>query len=407
MNRADVLWELLERADRHGPTPIHVTWHDVEAWEADTLEWLELLGLIREVSSAEMATCIECLDLHIERVHYRRLAGGELLALLPCPANGLVRLDPVSLRRWQIDLPAFAATVARSSLMGNWPREVMHQRCWQLSARDGGPTFLARGALWPDSPRVFAGALTFPRNSRLLHLSALSPSFKLANGDWYPLSQVFDAVELRLDFDSMDDSGDPAFELRRTGRFWVLRFEKGTASVPDRKGFSYLRILLAAPSRAFSALELASAYSGPGSSTQFVAEKEGLSVADGYGDEEVIDDEYRKQLQDHISQLNAKKNARGLSADEDKELNDLRQHLRAGTDLGGRSRRTPREGEKARVSVTNAISRALDEVSKVLPDMEKHLRIHITTGAAFCYEGDGVVSWSLPENDVVTSHVTS
>jgi hypothetical protein len=407
MNRVDVLWDLLERADWPGKTPGQVTWRDVDVWEHGTIEWLQGLGLIREVAAADVAACNECLDVHIERVHHRRRPGGELLASIPCPVNGEVRLDSDTLRRWQIDLPGFAAKLARDCLETGRVREVIHQRCWQLGVRDGKATFLVRGPLWPDAAVVFSGASTFPRNSRLLHLSQLSPSFKPNATEWYPLSQVFQTDDLRLDLDSIDDLEEPAFEMQRVGRIWILRFETGRAApVPDLKGFSYLRILLSAPGREFTALELASPGFGVNLRSKPSDALEELSPVDGFSTEQVMDTEYREQIQARISELAAKKNTRGLSGEDDQELKDLRQRLKAATSIDGRSRRTPREGERARVAITNAISRAIDETSKALPEMAAHLRAHIKTGSFFSYEGDEVVSWSLVEDSAVTSPVT-
>ena len=64
----------------------------------------------------------------------------------------------------------------------------------------------------------------------------------------------------------------------------------------------------------------------------------------------------------------------------------LARELAAAVGLGGRSRRTPSDAERARVNVTKAIKAALARIGEESPDLGRHLATTIRTGT-FCSYG--------------------
>ncbi|MGH9281609.1 MAG: hypothetical protein ACRD0S_01595, partial [Acidimicrobiales bacterium] len=69
--------------------------------------------------------------------------------------------------------------------------------------------------------------------------------------------------------------------------------------------------------------------------------------------------------------------------------------LSGGVGLGGRARRAGSSAEKARVTVTRRIRDAMARVEAAHPELGRHLRHSVRTGAFCAYDPVTPVSWEL------------
>jgi hypothetical protein len=184
-----------------------------------------------------------------------------------------------------------------------------------------------------------------------------------------------------------------AFSLRRDGELWEARFDRRTVRLHDRRGWHYLAVLIAAPSRPVAALDL---LSGAGSrSGNPIDEADGRTVDTGARADELLDAPARAAYRARIAELEAERDeAREWHDTErasrlDDELEFIVRELATATGLGGRSRRAPSPAERARVSVTRAIRNAIAALSAADPAMGRHLDAHVRTGGTCSFEPDG------------------
>ncbi len=120
-----------------------------------------------------------------------------------------------------------------------------------------------------------------------------------------------------------------------------------------------------------------------------------LTVSTGQADEDVVDKEARSQYQQRVGDLDSKKRSIGLSPVEERELGDLRQHLRAALKIGGKPREISGQAERARDNVSHALRRSFEAIVRVLPQMAQHLDKHIKSGSFCSYEPDEPMSWVI------------
>ncbi|SDP42431.1 ATP-binding protein [Lentzea jiangxiensis] len=157
-----------------------------------------------------------------------------------------------------------------------------------------------------------------------------------------------------------DDPSPGNWRLVRDGEDWLLTTDAEHARLRDRRGLHYLRTLLSAPGKEIPALALASGGSGlTAATTTPLLDKTALRA-------------YRTRL----AQL----------SEEDPEHAFIAGELRRATGLGGRSRASSSEAERARVNVTRTLISALDRMAVQAPLAAAHLRASIRTGLACRYD---------------------
>ncbi len=89
-----------------------------------------------------------------------------------------------------------------------------------------------------------------------------------------------------------------------------------------------------------------------------------------------------EQLRDEMQRFEARGRADRAEAARS-EVESIEREIRRVIGFGGRIRTVAPESERARVSVTKAIRRALDRLDKEAPQLASHLRSSVTTGT-FC-----------------------
>lgn len=173
--------------------------------------------------------------------------------------------------------------------------------------------------------------------------------------------------------------------FRQEGEYWTLVYEGGVARVKDARGMAYLAELMRSPNREIHALQLAAAGDVPG--------------AEGPAVDAQAKTQYRKRLNELRRALDEaeRNNDRAETERLNQELEWIRQQLAEAFGLGGRERATGTAAERARVSVTRAIRKAIEKIQEVHPALGEHLHRNVRTGQFCCYDPDQRLgmSWVL------------
>lgn len=171
--------------------------------------------------------------------------------------------------------------------------------------------------------------------------------------------------------------------FRQEGDFWTVVYEGSVARVKDSRGMAYLAELMRMPNREVHALELASGGPRDESCRPAVVDAQAKS-------------EYRKRLNELNRALDEAENNNDQAEIErlKDELEWIRQQLAEAFGLGGRARATGSAAERARVSVTRAIKKAVQRIQEVHPSLGEHLHRNIRTGQFCCYDPDRRLSLS-------------
>jgi hypothetical protein len=169
-------------------------------------------------------------------------------------------------------------------------------------------------------------------------------------------------------------------ELRRDGEAWSLTFAGRSATVRDTKGMADLVALLTRPGTRVPAVELAGGVGGGDLGT-------------------VVDGRARTAYRARLTELDAQLavadelgNAAG-SAQAADERAALLEQLGQAYGIGTRVRRAGSPAERARTAVTWRIRDAIRRIDAVHPDLGRHLRNSIRTGAVCAYEPEAPVRW--------------
>ncbi|MDQ4119062.1 MAG: hypothetical protein M3235_19185, partial [Actinomycetota bacterium] len=177
------------------------------------------------------------------------------------------------------------------------------------------------------------------------------------------------------------DPGTGVF--RRCGETWTLTWNGVAATVRDGKGMRDLARLLATPDTDIAAVDLA-----------------GTPVAGG-DTGELVDrqarDAYRARLAVLDGELAAADNAGDArrSARAAEERDALVAQLSAAYGIGGRARRTGDPAERARSAVGWRIRDALRRIEAAHPELARHLRHSVRTGAFCRYAPETPVRWEM------------
>jgi hypothetical protein len=181
--------------------------------------------------------------------------------------------------------------------------------------------------------------------------------------------------------------------FRRDADTWTLVFGGRSVPMRDAKGLRDLAVLLAAPGRDVAATELVA---GVASATAA-----GLAAL---GADPVLDDRARAAYRTRLARLDEElaeadthhdieRSAR-LAAERDALIDELT--YAAG--LGGRRRRLGDVAERARTTVTARIRDAIGRIERVHPELGRHLRASIVTGARCSYRPAETVRWSISQS---------
>ncbi|MGP3913210.1 ATPase [Nonomuraea sp. 10N515B] len=159
----------------------------------------------------------------------------------------------------------------------------------------------------------------------------------------------------------------PSRVFRFDGTMWTLAYAGRTVRVPDAKGLHDLRILLRQPGVDVSASRLAGGPS-PG-------------------------DRARTDYRDRLARLDAEIDRALHLGHDDLAARLDRQRLRLIEEAGTAATRAGDAAERARKTVSNRIRAALARLDRSHPELARHLRASITTGASCRYQPVSDITW--------------
>jgi tetratricopeptide (TPR) repeat protein len=183
--------------------------------------------------------------------------------------------------------------------------------------------------------------------------------------------------------------------VRRDGSIWALSFAGSTVHVDDRKGLHDLVRLLGAPGTDIHVLELATP-----ATAEAGGPPAGLGVQGDLGP--LLDGTARAAYRRRLAELEEEVADAHACADSERaarasaERDALVAQLASALGLGGRPRRAGDPVERARSTVTRRIREAIGHVERAHPDLGRHLRHAVRTGAWCRYEPEQPVHWELP-----------
>jgi tetratricopeptide (TPR) repeat protein len=187
--------------------------------------------------------------------------------------------------------------------------------------------------------------------------------------------------------------GDSDNVFRRNGDTWTLAFGGRSVPLRDAKGLRDLAVLLAAPGREVAATELVA---GVASATAA-----GLAAL---GADPVLDDRARAAYRARLAQLDEELAAADRHHDIERsarlaaERDALIGELTRAAGLGGRRRHLGDVTERARTTVTARIRDVIGRIERVHPELGRHLRASIVTGARCAYRPAETVRWSISQS---------
>lgn len=178
-------------------------------------------------------------------------------------------------------------------------------------------------------------------------------------------------------------AGSTTAVMERDGDVWRIEFGGGSVSLRASKGLTDLAVLVAAPGREFPALELAGARLVPGT------------------EDDLLDATARRQYEERARELQGEIDE--ADADHDlgraerlrEEFDALVDQLTSASGLGGRTRRTTGEAERARSAVTQRIRSTIKRIDQEHPELGAHLRASVSTGALCGYRPPTAVRWTV------------
>lgn len=205
--------------------------------------------------------------------------------------------------------------------------------------------------------------------------------------------------EAKGDVDSAQAGSAHAAALVRNGDSWLLRYNGKEVLTRDLIGFCYLAELIAQPHRSVKARTLVG-FRIP--LAQGLDSAAAASQALTAGDEDagpaldhralVAYRERLRQLDVELDEADAHCDAGRLERLQD-EKEALRKELSRALDLFGKRRKAGARDERARVSCTRAIRKAIAYLAQHHPDAAEHLRISIRTGQECVYRPSPTVVW--------------
>lgn len=192
--------------------------------------------------------------------------------------------------------------------------------------------------------------------------------------------------------DSRSHPGTGAGEcvFRREGEYFTVVYGGRAFRLRDTKGLRYLAALLARPGTEVHALDLVATEGAIAAAARTPDVGDGASKSR----HDVIDSAARAAYTRRLEELNeelAEAEAwydRGRAARARDEIEFITSELAGALGLGGRSRQVTSDAERARQRVTKAIKAAIDRIGSPCPDLERHLRATVHTGAFCVYRPD-------------------
>jgi hypothetical protein len=176
------------------------------------------------------------------------------------------------------------------------------------------------------------------------------------------------------------------YVFQRKGKHRMLAFNSEIEITAETKGNWYIEQLLAKPNLAFRCTHIESLLAG-------LAEETSTGSIG-----EVVDMETLKGYRDRLREIDEELEEAASFNDPSRQekLGDERQaildQIKSAQGLGGRVRQTF-DAERSRKTVCKAISRSIEAIEKVHPELGLHLHKSINLGLEVTYSPDVVIDW--------------
>jgi hypothetical protein len=186
-------------------------------------------------------------------------------------------------------------------------------------------------------------------------------------------------------------SGEQGNVFRKEGEYWTIGYEGTTIRLRDSAGLRYLARLLERPGQEFLAMTLAVSAQGLAAPPDARPDEPGLGLGVESG-EPVVDRQAQASYKRKLVELAAELEEAEALGDAERaaqvqaERDTLVRHLAQAVGLGGRSRRFETSAERARVSVTKAVRKAMDRIEESHPKLGRHLEGAVRTGKYCSYD---------------------
>ena len=374
----------------------------LRGFEPETLDLFRKEKLLKRGEDLREVECDDCGNPHLEDVDIiTDSPDGTPRAYIACGA-GRSSVDLARLQVWAVDFDRLAYLASSALGMGGRIIQLVADRVWLLGtaklAERTRDVFLVRGIRWPDSLQLLSG------NARLS--SSPCPLILCINrvpddSAWHGERAVVSLSEfdwlvgerstlLKNITDILGEYPRPPEVtqqrvFRKEGDFWSISFDGKTIRLKDGKGPVYLSYLLRQPDHDFPAAELLKAVSGAVEVT--VRSSAGSAI-----DEQARAQYKARAIEIHDEVIEARKlNDSGQVAALQEELEAIAAEMTAATGLGGRRRLVGDTSEKARKSVSAAVSRTVRQVAAANRSLGDHLQKHISLGTVFSYQSDGTL----------------
>lgn len=208
--------------------------------------------------------------------------------------------------------------------------------------------------------------------------------------------------------------------FRRDGTTWLIEFEGEHCLLQETLGLNYIAVLLERPLQEVGSRELQSIAAGfpvfPSDRSKvwesLAGERRASDELSGatppeqplqFGEDAVIDAIGLRKLKERLCEL---KNAMDIchstgdikkATELENQHSEIEKYLRSSRNLRGRSRVFADETEKARQSITHALTRALQKIQAQCPKTATHLDKQIERGSKFMYR-DASARWRVDRN---------
>jgi hypothetical protein len=200
----------------------------------------------------------------------------------------------------------------------------------------------------------------------------------------------------------------------REAASWLISFGDETCRVKPILGLEYIALLLKNAGKAIGALELQTLAGGQARRSSALpeaglsrdgnaeemsdAQRHVYSGKSDFANQEVLDDRARREFEERLLELEREMAYRATIGDIpacDKlhnEYSTIESHLEKNRDVRGQPRVFSGQNEKARTSITHALSRAFEAIREQAPNIAAYLESTISRGSTFLYR-DASRSW--------------
>ena len=177
--------------------------------------------------------------------------------------------------------------------------------------------------------------------------------------------------------------------FRKAGEAWIVTFNGKTVHIKAAKGMDYICQLLQSPGQSFHSFQLVAAAAGQSGAIQ-------LGSAGELIDEDALR-AYRERIDDIESRLSIAERdfdqAQKEALMEEKER--IEDEIQSAVGLRGQLREAYDDAEKARKSVSNAISRAITAIREHHAPAADHLHSHVECGIYHSYTPPDDTPWDF------------